>query len=72
MPYQARIIFIVAPVTFKLHEICKMELFTKIINGWKPLTIFSKGSILEVWQGFELVFRGRGPVVAVLIRIGFS
>ena len=31
----------------------KMELFTKTVNGWKPLTIFAKRSILGVWLGFE-------------------
>ena len=30
-----------------------MEGFGKIVNGWKPLTIFVKRSILNVWQGFE-------------------
>ena len=28
-----------------------MELFAKIINGWKPLTIFAKTSILDVQIG---------------------
>ena len=26
-----------------------MELFAKIVNGWKPLGIFAKSSILDVW-----------------------
>ena len=30
-----------------------MERFAKIVNGWKPLTIFAKLSILDVLQGFE-------------------
>ena len=28
----------------------KMELFTKIVEGWKLLTIFAKSSIFDVWQ----------------------
>ena len=30
-----------------------MEIFVKTINTWKPLTIFAKCSILDVWQVFE-------------------
>ena len=26
----------------------KMELLVNIVNGWKPLTIFAKSSILDV------------------------
>ena len=26
-----------------------------MINSWKPLTVFAKRSILDVWQGFEYV-----------------
>ena len=29
----------------------KMELFAKIVNGLKPLTVFVKSSILDVWIG---------------------
>ena len=27
----------------------KMSIFTKIVNGWKPLTIFAKSSIFDIW-----------------------
>ena len=30
-----------------------MELFPKIANAWKLLTIFAKDSILDVWLGSE-------------------
>ena len=30
-------------------QTCKMERFTKIVNGFYPLTIFSKHSIFDVW-----------------------
>ena len=29
----------------------KLELFAKIVNGFKPLTVFSKSSILDVSSG---------------------
>ena len=29
------------------------ERFAKIVNGFYPLTIFGKYSILDVWQGSE-------------------
>ena len=31
----------------------KMEHFAKIGNGFYPLTIFAKRSILDIWQGSE-------------------
>ena len=31
----------------------KMEVFAKIVDDLKPLTIFTKHYILDVWQGFE-------------------
>ena len=31
----------------------KIELFEKVVNGFQPLTIFEKSSILDVWQGSE-------------------
>ena len=30
-----------------------MELFSKIVEGYKPLTMFAKWSILDIWQGSE-------------------
>ena len=33
----------------------KIELLVKIVNGWKPLTIFAERSILNVWQYPEYV-----------------
>ena len=34
----------------------KMELFWKIVNGWKPLTVFAKSFILDVPLGLEYDF----------------
>ena len=34
---------------FRTSQTSKMELFVKIFNSIKPLTIFAKGSILNVW-----------------------
>ena len=31
----------------------KIECFVKIVDAWKPLTIYVKCSILDVWQGSE-------------------
>ena len=31
----------------------KIELFTKIVNGWKFFTIFAKSSIVDVWLSSE-------------------
>ena len=45
--------------TAKSHIIfchSKMERFAKMVNGWKPLTIFAKSSILYVWLGSECTY----------------
>ena len=34
-------------------QISKKELFSNIVWGWKPLTIFEKSFILDVWHGSE-------------------
>ena len=35
------------------YQTSKMEIFAKIANAWKPLIIFAKCSILDVWEGSE-------------------
>ena len=42
-----------AEAYLELSHISKMELFVKIVKCWKPLTIFSKSSILYVWLGSQ-------------------
>ena len=37
----------------KLSQTSKMELFAKIVNGWKSSTVFAKISILDVWPESE-------------------
>ena len=34
-------------------QISKIDRLAKIVNGWKPLSILAKGSILGVWLGSE-------------------
>ena len=43
-----------------LWLLLKIELFANIVNGWRPLTISTKGYILNIWQDFEYasVFSG--------------
>ena len=39
------------PETYsELSKTSSMELFEKIVKSWKPLTIFAKTSILDIWQ----------------------
>ena len=38
----------------------KKELFGKIVNGFQPLTIFAKGSILDVGLGCECALLNHG------------
>ena len=35
----------------------KMKYFSKIANGWKPLAIFAKSSILDVRLGSDYAFQ---------------
>ena len=35
------------------YQISKIERFAKMVDGWKPLTIFAKRSFLVVWQSSE-------------------
>ena len=37
-------------------QVSEMKLFEKIVNSWKPLTIFSESSILCVWLGSAYAF----------------
>ena len=32
-------------------QIYEMEFFVKIVNNFHPLTVFTKNSILDIWQG---------------------
>ena len=31
----------------------EMEIFSKMVNCWKPLTVFEESAILDVWLGLE-------------------
>lgn len=35
------------------HQISKTELFAKVVNGFKSLTIFPKPFIVDVWKGSD-------------------
>ena len=35
----------------------KMEFLAEIVNDWKPLTIFTKNSILDVRLGSEYLYK---------------
>ena len=30
-----------------------MEIFSKMVNCWKPLTVFEESAILDAWLGLE-------------------
>ena len=48
------ILFPLAAKTYaEASQTSKMELFEKIVNNLKPLTIFTKSSVLNVWLGSE-------------------
>ena len=42
-----------AEVYSKPSQLIKVESFPKMAIRWKPLTIFAKNSILDVWLGSE-------------------
>ena len=37
----------------ELNQTSTMKFFAKVVNCWKPLTIFVKSSTLDVWLGSE-------------------
>ena len=37
------------------YQTSKMESFAKIVNGFQPLTIFAKSSIIDAGQAFECI-----------------
>ena len=43
----------IAEVYSESSQTCKIELYVKMVNSWKSLTIFAKNSILDVWLGSE-------------------
>ena len=47
----------------------KMEFFVKIVNGLKPVVIFARKSILDIWQGSEYSF-GWLYVIVGVFRLG--
>ena len=47
-----------------------MEFFAKVANDSKPLIIFAKCPILNLWQGSEYAFATEGyPIVFILKNI---
>ena len=44
-----------ADACLELCQTFKIEHFVKILNGEKPLTIFVKRFISDIWQGSEYV-----------------
>ena len=40
----------------ELSQTSEMEIFEKILDDWKPLSIFTKVSTLDVFQGSECAF----------------
>ena len=50
-------------------RIFKMEVFVKIVNGWKPLTISKKSSISDFRLGYEYTSVGeaREPIKKYLV-----
>ena len=47
----------------------KIELFVKIVSGWKLLTIFAKSFILDIWRGSEYASDPNEWLKKVQIRI---
>ena len=43
--------------TIEAYQTSKMELFVKIVDGWRPLAIFAKSTIVDIWQGSEYASR---------------
>ena len=65
-------IYIVVLISEAYSEPCQtsmMKLFAKIVNGLKPVTIFGKNSILDIWQGSEYSFGWLDIIVEAFLKI---
>ena len=49
----------------QIYQASKMEIFCEVVNSWKPLTTFTKNSILDVLTGFWI---NPYPVLGPLLR----
>ena len=45
--------FLKSQVYNETIQTSKIEPFVKLVNGWKPLIIFAKRFILDIWLGSE-------------------
>ena len=45
-----------------------MELSAKIFNGWKPLTIYAKASVLDTWLGSKCASAMSEMIVGLYAR----
>ena len=55
-------------VIFKTQSKIKDKIFAKIVNGWKPLTIFMENLILNIWLGSEYSTDGSLSMHFFLLR----
>ena len=55
LKFQIQVIYHWLILLLELNQTSKMKFFVKIANGSKPLTISTKGSILDVWLGSKYV-----------------
>ena len=46
----------------------KMGLFSNVVNGWKPLTIFAKSSLVDAWLGSEYTSETYHKLACKLVR----
>ena len=49
-----------------------MDIFAKIFNGWKPLTIFTKMSILDGWQDSDYTNALRAKMKVATLKLQIS
>ena len=54
----------------ELRQTSQMELLAKVVNGFQPLTVFARNSVLDVWEGSEYasILKWRGTWVQNKIR----
>ena len=53
---------------FKTQSKIKDKIFAKIVNGWKPLTIFMENLILNIWLGSKYSTDGSLSMHFFLLR----
>ena len=65
--YQNNVKWQTPVISLEFIRISKTEPLVKIVNGFKPLIIFTKSSILDIWVDYECTSDNTAEVLVLVI-----